>query len=146
MKNSTLALLLLIASNLMSNELSWVDEQIQAIKPPRVGMQSRAVSSIKDPFIFLSNSKTKSQTTRVQSTNIVNSAPIAKVALPKKSLSLEIVMNNTAMINGNWYKTGDFIHGYKIVKIGRISVTLNNQNKKLLLSTKSSSNKLKFQK
>jgi len=130
MKNSTLALFLLIASNLMSNELSWVDEQIQAIKPPRIGMQNHDVSSIKDPFIFLSKNKIKSQTTQVQSTNIVNSAPIAKVALPKKSLSLEIVMNNTAMINGSWYKVGDFIHGYKIVKIGRISVTLNNQNKK----------------
>ncbi len=53
-------------------------------------------------------------------------------------------MNNSAMISGEWYKLGDRVNGFEISEINRNSVLLHKQKKKLLLSTKSNTNKLKF--
>ncbi len=53
MKNLYSLLILLIATQLFSNELTWVDEQVEAIKPARIGVSQKEISKIKDPFIFL---------------------------------------------------------------------------------------------
>lgn len=147
MKNLMIILSLFVTNTLMSNELSWVDEQIQAIKPPREGMESHDILSIKDPFIFLS--KIKSKKSKIVKNSITPSPitqAIVKTKILKKTLSLSMILNKVAMINGDWYKVGDLVNGYRVTKIDRISVILNNQNRKLILSTKSMSNKLKFQK
>jgi len=51
MKNLYSLLILLIAAQLFSNELTWVDEQVEAIKPARIGVSQKEISKIKDPFI-----------------------------------------------------------------------------------------------
>ena len=60
--------LLLLTLNLNSTELQWVDEQIDAIKPLRIGLKLSDVKILKDPIIFIkekatgdSKSKTKSK-------------------------------------------------------------------------------------
>jgi len=155
MKNLFLAFTIVVSSSTFANELSWVDEQVAAIKPPRVGMSSRTIAKLKDPFIFLEKNRSEEYKNRQkeavvptytkQTTNTKVVAP-RKVRHVKKVLTLGLIMNNSVMINNQWYKLGDIINGYKITEINLRSVLLVKDDKKLLLSTKSSSPKLKFQK
>jgi len=145
MKTLIISLSLLVATHILADELSWVDEQVQAIKPARSGMSSRSLSHIKNPFIFLAkngggSSEKKATTTKAKPKD---SSKTAKVA--SKVLSLAAIMNNAAMISGSWYKIGDSINGYKVREITSDSVLLTKNKKKLLLSTKSTRKNLKFQ-
>ena len=155
MKNHIITLLLLISTSLFSNELSWVDEQVEAIKPARSGMKSRDISKVKDPFIFLLKNKNEEDIAKIEST--VAKAPsntvivstnkkTPKVKSVNKILALGVIMNNSAMISGDWYKVGDLVNGYTVSNISAKNVLLSKNKKELLLSTKSISKKLKFQK
>ncbi len=155
MKTFFIAIIVLLTVNLNADELSWVDEQVEAIKPPRNGMKNRELASVRDPFIFLPKNKTdkpKSKNTRRSSTPTVRKSATASKSpgtqniIKKKrgSLTLKTVINSSAMINGKWYKVGDKINGYKVSKIDSTSVLLTKQKKKLLLSTNSKSKNLNF--
>lgn len=149
MKTFFIAVVVLLTVNLSSNELAWVDEQVEAIKPPRTGMKGRELAAVKDPFIFLKKnriaSKDKKSSAKKSSTQqslatkkVADSSTIKK----KKSLSVTMLMNSSAMINGNWYKVGDTVNGYKVSKMDTHSVLLTKKSKKLLLSTNSKSKNL----
>jgi len=151
MKTFFITVVFLLTVNLSSDELTWVDEQVEAIKPPRTGMKSRELSVVKDPFIFLKKnrtvSKNKKSSTQKSSTQknlatkkVANSTLVKK----KKSLSVTMLMNSSAMINGKWYRVGDTINGYKVSKMDKDSVLLTKKSKKLLLSTNSKSKNLNF--
>ncbi len=152
MKTIFILIMLLLTINLSSNELAWVDEQVEAIKPPRNGMKSRELSIIKDPFIFLSKNRTnasKKKSTKRSSTpsrakTAVSSNGKKIVKKKKGSLRLTTVINTSAMINGKWYRLGDTISGYKVSKIDSTSVLLTKKSKKLLLSTNSKNKNLNF--
>lgn len=153
MKTFFILMTILLTVNLSSNELSWVDEQVEAIKPPRIGMKGREISIVKDPFIFLkknrieklkSNSATKRATYTSAPNKIANASDIKKVVKKKGSLSVSLLMNSSAMINGKWYKVGDKINGYSVNKIDSTSVLLTKKKKKLLLSTNSKNKNLNF--
>ena len=160
MKNSIIILSVLLSASLLSNELSWVDEQVQAIKPARNGMDKRSVAVIRDPFIFLEKNrltKREKNTTSVSpspspikrdasSTTHNTTTKTNNVYVANAMLSLEMIINSSVMINREWYKVGDTVSGYTIKKINHNSVLLVKNNKKLLLSTRSDSKKLKFQK
>lgn len=143
MKTFFITMVLLLTVNLSSNELSWVNEQVEAIKPPRIGMKSRELSILKDPFIFLNRNKTTSTKKSKRSSTskkVVSSTVVKK----KSSLSVTMLMNSSAMINGKWYKVGDKINGYNVSKIDSKSVLLTKKKKKLLLSTNSKNKNLNF--
>ena len=153
MKAFFIIITILFTLNLSSNELTWADEQVEAIKPPRVGMKSRELSILKDPFIFLKKnrtdeSKNKSSAKRTRSTSTPNrlasSSNAKKVIKKRKTLSVTMLMNSSAMINGKWYKVGDLVNGYKVSKIDSTSVLLTKKSKKLLLSTNSKNKNLNF--
>ena len=153
MKTFFIIMTILLTINLSSSELSWVDEQVDAIKPPRVGMKSRELSILKDPFIFLKKNRTdetksKSGAKRARSSSVPNkltaSSGIKKTIKKKKTLSVTMLINSSAMINGKWYKLGDTVRGYKVSKIDATSVLLTKKGKKLLLSTNSKSKNLNF--
>ncbi|HIP20517.1 MAG TPA: hypothetical protein EYG70_05285 [Sulfurimonas sp.] len=150
MKKIALTLSVLLSTAILSNELSWVDQQVDAIKPARVGMKSSAVNRIKNPFIFLQKNKTTIDKTgkKVVSKGTKRVGPLVvkkeKVKTVNKVLVLSAVMNNSAMISGKWYRIGDTVNGYKLNEINRNSVLLSKHKKQLLLSTKSNSDKLKF--
>lgn len=146
-----------LASN---NELSWVDEQVNAIKPNRNGTTNTKISKIRNPFIYLkknmskkSNSAKESTTkSRLTSNAITKSdsnsnetlSSLKKVTTPNSILTLSAIINSSALINGQWYKLGQKVNNYKIVKMHKSSVTLTRGKKTTVLTTKSSASKLKF--
>jgi len=153
MKTFFISMTILLTLNLSSSELDWVNEQVEAIKPPRTGMKSRELSILKDPFIFLKKNRTDVSTvkkgnkaTRPSSIpgQIATSSSTKKVVKKNKSLSVTMLMNSSALINGKWYRVGETVRGYKISKIDTTSVLLTKKSKKLLLSTNSKSKNLNF--
>ena len=154
MKKLSLSLILL-ASLLTANELAWVDEQVNAIKPARVGENNSNISRIKNPFIFLkkngynidkinttNSSLTKKITSSTNSTK--NSLQATKQYYSSSSFTLGMVINNSAYINGKWFKIGDKINNYKITKIAKSSVTLKQNSIIKVISIATKNNNLKF--
>ena len=151
MKTFFIALVVLLTVNLSSNELAWVDEQVEAIKPPRTGMKGRELTAVKDPFIFLKKNRVGDKAKKIAAKSSSTKTSLATSLMPnsalikkKKSLSVTMLMNSSAMINGRWYKVGDTVNGYKVSKMDINSVLLTKKSKKLLLSTNSKSKKLNF--
>lgn len=140
MKHIMPILFLLFTLNLHSDELQWVDKQIEAIKPPREGVSDANISLLKDPFGFEnpeSSNKPKSATKGSKSSKYKSSNRYRKYIL-------KTIINKSAMINGKWYKIGDKIGLYTLSEVNRTSVTLTYKNKKLILSTVSKNKNLKF--
>ncbi len=145
MKTLYIVLLLVLTNLLYADELTWVDEQVEAIKPPRIGISEKQIAQLKDPFIFLIKKETTHS--KVKNNNsakkVIRRSHYVKKHYSKK-LHLDAVLNKSAMINNRWYKEGQRVYGYKLVKVQRTSVVLKKHNKKLLLSTVSKSKNLKF--
>ena len=139
-------LLTLTSTFLFANELKWVDEQIEAIKPPRVGLSPKEITLLKDPFILLVE-KTVDKKKKTIATN-KQSKYNYKKKIHKKSyhFKLDAIMNKSALINDKWYKEGSLIYGYKIAKVNRNTVVLTKGNKKITLTTISKKNNLKINK
>jgi len=138
-----------IITTSFANELSWVDEQIEAIKPSRVGVSLKEISRLKDPFIFLHRGKKdEEKEIKLNKKSVVitktTSTPVIKKV--HKGLFLEAILNKSALINGKWYKVGDEVYGYKILSIEAKSVELKKNKKRKILTTKSKKTNLKFSK
>lgn len=125
-----------------ASELSWVDEQVKAIKPPRSGAKNWYLASVKSPFIFLG--KAKSTTTKIKTSSKTASVNKLNAAKPAKKLTLEAVINKSALIDGKWYKEGQTVYGYKLEKVNGRNVLLKKSQKSVLLTTKSELRSLKF--
>jgi len=144
MKTLTIILFFLLVNQLDANELSWVDEQVQAIQPSRVGITDKEIARLKDPFIFLIlPEKNLSDKKGVKAKRVKRHVHYVKKHYTRK-LHLDAILNKSVMINKRWYKEGQRVYGYKIVKVQRTAVLLQKQNKKLLLSTVSKSKNLKL--
>jgi len=151
MKTILLPLSLILTTSLLSvDELSWVNEQVQAIKPPRVGVRKSEISHIKNPFVFLKKNRIEEEETTEtpkKTTQATKSFTPVKTKHINKVLSLDAIINKSVLISGEWYKLGDSINGFTLKEISRNSVLLKKKNKELLLTTKSHNNsKLKFHK
>ena len=148
MKTLLIVTFLLLTQSLSSDELTWVDEQIDAIKPPRVGVKNSVISRLKDPFIFLKKKSSKkssvAQNKRVVPNGMLRASNKTKAVVVKKVLTLDAIMNKTALISGKWYKLNDKVGKYVLSSVSRTSVILTNKNKKLVLSTNSKNLTLKF--
>jgi hypothetical protein len=156
MKNILLSILIASIALQSSDDLSWVDEQVNAIKPPRSGEENQKISTIKDPFIFLKKNMPKGFKYVKKTTKKPYTSTVAKKSYRKKSststrivnyirgpLKLSAIINNSALINGKWYKLGDIINNYKISKIDNNSLTLKYKTKTKILTTASNA-KLNF--
>lgn len=127
---------------LFGDELGWVDEQINAIKPPRKGISSAEINSVESPFLYLKREKldgkkSSNNATRTTTSNLnVTKAPLI--------MHLTTVINQHVQINGKWYTKGDRIHGYTIAKVMPTIVLLKKNKKKIVLTTKTKSTTLKF--
>jgi len=147
MKNLYIILVLLFATHLYSsNELAWVDEQVEAIKPPRVGLDLKKLSKIRDPFIYLRISSKKKGKRRASTrrAKAPTGSKVKKTVQAKKfKLTLNAIMNKSAMINGKWYHMGDKVYGYELAEVNLNNILLIKKKKKILLSTKSKSINLK---
>jgi len=150
--------LLLLTLNLNSTELQWVDEQIDAIKPLRVGLKLSDVSVLRDPIIFIeqkkeetvgkSNFKTKSKKiVKRKKTYRSYSKTSSKSKINYKTIQnfkLEAIINNSALISGKWYKLNDKIKTFKISEIDRTTVLLMKKGKNIILSTSNRNRTIKF--
>lgn len=153
MKNLILILTtLFIYSSLSSNELSWVDTQVEAIKPPRKGMQNKSLTKIYSPFIYLNGKKAKRKYTRKRTSTYKKPAKVYTAStkslhstqkLPK-NLVLSAVINKSALINGEWYNLNDELYGYKLSSIKRTVIILSRGESKVTLSTRDTKQNLKF--
>jgi hypothetical protein len=142
MKKLIIFLLILLSTHLLANELSWVDEQVEAIKPPRKGISDKEISKLKDPFILYSV-KGKKRVRHTYSRKYSKTAT-KKVQTHSSKFTLEAILNNTALINGKWYKEGEKVSGYKLEKVTHKSILLTKGKRKILLSTVSKNKNLKF--
>lgn len=142
MKNLFLIISLLLLSNLYADELDWVNEQVEAIKPPRTGMQNRELSSLKNPFVFIKKDTKKKK----DNSKNTKTTTLTKVIKKQLYLKLTMVINQSAQINGVWYKVGDHVGDYTISDITQKTVLLKKKSKKLLLTTNSRNKTLKFKK
>lgn len=120
---------LILSAQSTQPDLKWVDNEIEAIKPPRKGVSLYKVSSIKDPFARQI---------------ALNQPPVEEHAEMKKALpepeafrpfTLQAILNHTnARIDGKWYKVDDKIYGYTIQDISYDTVLLSKKKKKLKLT------------
>lgn len=152
MKNLLIIPSLLLAVNIFADELKWVDEQIQAIKPPRIGISSSKVNAVSDPFIFLDKNKDKSKksasTSRPRASfkkaSTLSKSKKSKVSKKSSVFVLDAIINKSALINGKWYKIEDMVGKYTLSNVENTMITLKYKNEELLLSTDSRSKNLKF--
>jgi len=146
MKNIILLSCLLLTS-LFSDELAWVDKQIEAIKPVRSGVDLKKLKKLKDPFIFLSENHYRDYKKDRRKVKTYTVLPSHQKKIYKKrkkhslvyvnlKVSLDAIMNKSALINGRWYKVGNSVKGFKVVKITSNSVILVKDNKRAILSIK----------
>jgi len=146
MKTLFIIALLFVTSTLLANELSWVDEQIEAIKPSRKGLKKEKVALLKDPFIFLHKKEEKKKEKVSSKKTSKQVYRYKKVYKKYRSLQLEATMNHSALISGKWYKLGDKVRGYTLHHISEKEVILKKHHKKITLSIKSKHKNLKLSK
>lgn len=128
-----------------ADEVTWINEQIEAIKPPRVGVSSSEINTLKDPFIFLGkNTANKNLTVLSTGQKISSTAMQHSRHKTNKPFKLDVIINSSALINSKWYKLNDKIQGYTVSEINHNNVLLTNKGKKILLSTKSNILNLKL--
>ena len=151
MKNILLILSLFIITHAIANELEWVDEQIQAIKPPRNGISKSQIDMIQNPFIFLKKELKEKPGTKAVVTNksysskkYVSKSTTNKVSKQSTSFSLDAIINKSALINGKWYKLHSKIGKYTLSSVDGTSIILSYKDQELLLTTRSKTKKLKF--
>ena len=140
-----------------ANELSWVDKQIAAIKPIRKGLTAAEMDTLKDPFIFLKeNSYKRKARSKLKykraSKHIISKSKSFKrmkkrisknkIQYVRLNVIISAIMNQSVLIKSKWYKIGDTLKGFKIIKIDINSVILAKRNKRAILSMKSKRKKL----
>ena len=153
MKTITTVLLLLffLGSDLMATELEWVDEQIEAIKPPRKGIK---ITVMTNTFIFLEKNKKEKKADKKGVISSAQTAAIQKPILPltltikesvkKKDYQPIAVLNKSAMIDNKWYKQGERVDSYTVTEIDKNIVRLKDGDKEIVLSTNIQTQALKF--
>jgi len=144
MKTFILTTLFIFSINLLANELAWVDEQIEAIKPPRKGIPENTIAKLKNPFIFLEVKTEKKKTHTIKHTSYKKSVYKRVKHAYSVKLSLEATMNSSALINGKWYKKGEKVHGYILKEVNVKTVLLIKGKKKITLSILSKNKNLKI--
>jgi len=138
--------------NLNANELDWVNQQIEAIKPVRIGLNEADLLSLKDPLVFIKKDKesdkiTIKKTAKKTYRRYSKSSKKVKSKADKQirhNYHVEVIMNKSARINGKWYKLGEKIDRYTLQKIERTFVLLSAKGKYIMLSTSNKNRTIKF--
>jgi hypothetical protein len=128
-------------------ELEWVDEQILAILPSRVGVPDGFINSLHDPM------KMKQSPPMLKvSSNLLAPPKLGSVmgALlqPKiivEPLRLLAIMNKSVLISGKWYKLGQSVRDFTLVEIKSNSVLLTGRkDQNLILFLNKQNNNIKI--
>lgn len=132
-------------------ELAWVDEQIQAILPSRIGVADGFVNSLNDPMKYLS------QVPEAGGSSIKLLAPPKLGGMPmlpsmpivpkivEEPLRLQGLMNKSALINGKWYRINEAVRSYTLAEIKPNSILLSGaKGQKLILFISKQNNNIKI--
>lgn len=145
-------LILLVFTNAYSNELQWVDEQIQAIKPPRAGIAVTEVQTLQNPFQKYTAQTLKTKVVKLNKTKPLKGAvasqktnAAATFARPS-GLNISTIINKAARINNKWYKQNDKVGRYKLIEVNKHDVILSYNGNKYLLSLLTKNKKIKINK
>jgi len=145
-----IASLLFLQTAYSANELSWVDTQIDAIKPVRVGIDDLKIIKVEDPFIFFKKGSTKDRSIKISTAakhkNIIKQIPSANndIKQAPPAMKLSAIINNSALINGEWYRVNQYIADFMVLSVTRTSVVLTKGKEKLVLTTSEQNKNLKF--
>jgi hypothetical protein len=145
-----IASLLFLQTTYSANELSWVDTQIDAIKPARVGIDDSQIMKTEDPFLFFKKDSTKNKSvkisTAVKQKNIIKQILSTNNDVKQTPLTMKLsaIINNSALINGEWYRVNQYVADFIISSITRTSVVLTKGKEKLVLTTSEQNKNLKF--
>ncbi len=121
---------------LIADNMSWVNEQLKAIKPKRIGISDQEISLIKDPFIFLKKKDDKKKKQKKKASFSTAPVMVPQVEEPVfRDFKLYAIMNKTALINNKWYKKGEKVHGFTLVKVNLTQVVLRRGKESIVLST-----------
>ena len=111
-------------------ELQWVDEQIQAILPARIGVADGYINSLNDPIKYASSGQANGENgvkllapPRLGSVPMLPGMPIVPKVI-EEPLRLQGLMNKSALINGKWYHINDAVRSYKLAEIKPNSILL----------------------
>ena len=133
-------------SSFSISDMSWVDQKIEEIKPQRDGMSNSRLASIKSPFIIVKK-EVKEGDKKVTTSKTSDSkkddknSPLKK-DMSKEPLTLQMVLNSSALINGNWLKESEKTRGYTLTQIQSGYVVLERKKKKIKLFISEKSNNL----
>ncbi len=96
-------------SNLnLGNDTKEYDKIFEQISQTRVGIDSKEINKIKNPFVVIYKKQLDKNGTKKR----------------KIVYKLEAIFDKKAMINGKWYKKYSKIGAYKLVKVRQNSVLL----------------------
>ncbi len=136
-----LALPTLLLAATVNKNLIWVDEQIEAIKPSRKGLEKHATATLRDPFYEILRINRMKDEEPVEE-KMAAPAPVTQ----EQPLMLQAIMNSKSVkINDKWYKLDDELYGYTVKDIDRTSVLLQKRKKTLKLYTASTKSNIKIQ-
>ena len=114
---------------------TWVDQKVEEIKPQRHGLSHSSLATLKSPFIVIKDKPKESASGPV----VLTKGPDGKDLVPtkrdmsKEPLTLQIVLNSSALINGKWLRENDKFRGYKLTQIQNDHVVLERKSKKIKL-------------
>ncbi len=131
-----LLILTLFAGLLQADaNMSWIDQKIDEIKPARTGLQSSTLARLKSPFIVIKEEPKKSASGKkdAKAPSTVTKKDVTKKDMDKSPLTLQIVLNSSALISGKWVKENELIRGYKLSQIQSDYVVLERKSKKIKL-------------
>ena len=127
---------LAVFANIANSSHETISTQIKEIKPPRIGVSNREIAKVKSPFLYMKTVTTKSGKKR----RIIE----AKKRIKLKPLKLESAINKNIKINGKWYKEGDRVRQYVILKVSSDYILLKSKKKQLKLFQNSKNYKIRF--
>jgi hypothetical protein len=109
-------------------ELAWVDEQIKAILPSRIGVADGYINSLIDPIKYKSTPKTSTSLNLLAPPKLGNMPMLPNMPIVAKvveePLRLQGLMNKSAMISGKWYHINDAVRNYTLAEIKPSSILL----------------------
>ena len=126
-------------------ELAWVDEQVLAILPARVGIPDGFINSLRDPM------KMKQAAQKPGSTLLAPPKLGSGIGVPpppkviEEPLHLLAIMNKSVLISGKWYKIGQNVRNFTLAEIKSNSVLLTGKkDQKLILFLTRQNNNIKI--
>lgn len=128
-------------------ELAWVDEQVSAIIPARIGIPEGFINSLRDPMKLKKSVATSLSGSKLLAPPKLGSTSgvLAPPKVIEEPLRLSAVMNQSVLINGKWYKTGDNVRNFTLAEVKPNSVLLTGKkDQKLMLFLTKQHNNIKI--